>query len=463
MTQLRKAIAATAAIAVFGILGATPTAYADDNALDSGETSAPITYAKDVAPIINAECVSCHRPGQIGPMSLTNYQDVRPWAKSIRNTVVDRSMPPWHADPAYGDFSNERRLTEDQIQTIAAWVDAGSRSGDLSTAPEPDIDTSVVWAIGQPDQVFTMEPHEVADEIEDRYEHFLIPAGFEEDKDIVAVEIRAGDPGMVHHVLVFAMPPGMGGASVFEDAGTALSAEFITGWAPGTDPLRYREGYAKRLKAGHNLLFQVHYHKEPGPGTGGIDQSSLAVKFADSPVSDPTKTAWIMDLELEIPPGEANYESVSLFEFKTDGHILGYAPHMHLRGKNYRFEALYPDGKVETLLDVPRYDFNWQTFYTLSTEKFMPAGTKIRATARFDNSADNPANPDPSQTVYFSEKTTDEMHIGFMEYAYVDKMVKAQKFGFPEGFNLFEFQQRQRERYGDGHHHGRDHQAAGGE
>jgi hypothetical protein len=281
--------------------------------------------------------------------------------------------------------------------------------------------------------------------------HFLVPANFDEDKDIVEMEIRAGATDIVHHVLVFALPEGMEENSVFDDGGTALRSDFITGWAPGTDPLTYEEGYAKRLKAHHNLLFQLHYHKEPGPGTGGVDQSRLAVNFADEPVKDPTMTAWIMDLELAIPPGDSNYVSTSQFEFKSDGYVLGYTPHMHLRGREATYEATYPDGTKEVLLAVPRYDFNWQTYYTLQEPKFIPKGTMIRSVARYDNSADNPFNPDPTQTVYFSEATTDEMHIGFMEYAYTDKSVIAQKFGFPEGFNMYEFRQREQARYTERH------------
>lgn len=444
MTNFSKRAGRLAALAGFaGLLAGVP-ATADD------APGGVVTYAEQVAPIINNNCVTCHRPGQIGPMSLLDYKDVRPWAKSIKQVVTGRTMPPWHADAKHhGQFANERTLSDEQIHTIAAWVDQGAKPGNLAVAPKPDIDTSTVWSIGVPDQVFEMPEYAVPDEVEDQYMHFLIPAGFEEDRDIVSMEIRAGAPEVVHHVLVFALPPGMGENSVFEDGGTALRSDFITGWAPGTDPLTYKDGYAKRLKKGHNLLFQVHYHKTPGPGTGAVDKSQLAVKFADELSPNPTMTAWIMDLELKIPPGAENYVSTSQFEFKSDGHILGYTPHMHLRGREATYTAYYPDGTEEVLLHVPSYDFNWQTFYSLKEPKFIPKGTIVKSVARYDNSANNPFNPDPTQTVYFSEATTDEMHIGFMEYAYTDKAVIAQKFGFPEGFNMYEFQQRERARYAE--------------
>jgi mono/diheme cytochrome c family protein len=445
MIRFSKPGSLLAALAGIATMLAGSAALADD------APGGRVTYAEHVAPIINSSCVNCHRPGQIGPMSLLEYKDVRPWAKSIKQVVADRTMPPWHADPAYGEFHNERRLTDAQIQTLSAWVDQGAQPGNLELAPKPEIDTSTIWAIGEPDRVFEMAEYAVPDDVEDQYMHFLIPAAYEEDKDIIAMEIRAGAPEMVHHVLVFALPPGMGENSVFEDGGTALRSDFITGWAPGTDPLTYKDTYAKRLKKGHNLLFQVHYHKVPGPGTGAIDKSQLAVRFADELVPNPTMTAWVMNLELAIPPNEANYVSTSQFEFKSDGLILGYTPHMHLRGREATFLAIYPDGTEEKLLYVPNYDFNWQTFYGLKEPKFIPKGTLVKSIQRYDNSADNPFNPDPTQTVYFSEATTDEMHIGFMEYAYTDKSVIAQKFGFPEGFNMYEFQQRERARYSERH------------
>lgn len=434
-------------IAVMAALTGLATAFSPGAANADDTAGGRVTYAEDVAPILNNNCVTCHRPGQIAPMSLLSFQDARPWAKSIRTAVSDKTMPPWHADPAYGHFLNARMLTDAQIRTIEEWVDQGAQPGDLSKAPEPTIDTSTEWAIGTPDQIFEMPKYEVADDVEDLYMHFLVPADFPEDRDITEMEIHAGNPALVHHVLVFALPASMGAKSIFEDPNTAMRSDFITGWAPGTDPLKYGPGYAKRLKAHNNLLFQLHFHKTPGPGTGGWDQSKLAVKFADKPVENPTMTAWIMNLELLIPPGDPNYVSTSQFEFKSDGYILGYTPHMHLRGKEASYTAYYPDGKQEILLHVPRYDFNWQTFYTLAEPKFVPKGTIVKSVQRYDNSANNPANPDPTQEVHFSEATTDEMHIGFMEYAYVDKNVIAQKYGFPEGFNIYEFRQKNQARY----------------
>lgn len=411
-------------------------------AADDAATLSNVTYAKDIAPILNENCSTCHRPEQVAPMSLLNYQQVRPWAKSIKKAVVEGTMPPWHASPDYGEFKGARVLSSEDIGKIVAWVDQGARGGDLSQAPpEPQFD-DVTWRIGKPDALFTMtEPFHVSDDVVDRYEHFVIPASHPEDRDIVAMEIRAGAAEVVHHVLVYAIPNSVDNPNIFEDPTTAIQAKFITGWAPGTDPLFYSDDYGKRLPANHDLIFQLHYHKEAGPGTGATDQSTFAVKFADEPVERPATTAWIMDPLIQIPPHDPNYESISQFTFKNDGHILNMVPHMHLRGKDFRFVALYPDGKEEILLDVPRYDFNWQTVYENQEPKFVPKGTVIRAIAHFDNSADNPYNPDPTQTVIFNEATTDEMMIGFMEYAYVDKSVPQTKWGFPENFDYAKMQQ----------------------
>ena len=409
---------------------------------DDAATLSNVTYAKDIAPILNENCSTCHRPQQVAPMSLLNYRQVRPWAKSIKTSVVEGTMPPWHANPEYGDFKGARVLTKEEIGKIVAWVDQGARGGDLSKAPaEPTFDDET-WRIGKPDALFSMvEPFQVADDVVDQYEHFIIPAANPEDRDIAAMEIRAGAKEVVHHVLVYAIPSTVGNANIFEDPTTAIQAKFITGWAPGTDPLVYQGGYGKRIPANHDLIFQLHYHKEAGPGTGAVDQSTLAVKFSEKPVERPATTAWIMDPLIQIPPHEANYESISMFKFANDGHILNMVPHMHLRGKDFKYVATYPDGTEETLLDVPGYDFNWQTVYEYNEPKLVPKGTVVRAIAHFDNSADNPYNPDPTQTVIFNEATTDEMMIGFMEYAYVDQSVPQMKWGFPENFDYGKMQQ----------------------
>ncbi|MBI1785721.1 alkyl hydroperoxide reductase [Candidatus Sumerlaeota bacterium] len=395
----------------------------------------PVNYAKDIAPILNQRCVVCHRPGQIGPMSLLSYEEARPWAKSIKKAVSSRTMPPWGADPGYGKFSNDCRLSDHDLEVVSAWVDQGAPAGDLSQAPEKPKFDDDRFIFGKPDQIFQMEPYKVGDDVDDHYEHVIVQNTNAEDKWISAAEIRPGASKMVHHVLIFLVPKDKTVTSLFEDPTVFLNSTFLTGWGPGTNPVVYPAGYGKVLPATHNILFQIHYHKETGPGTGGTDQSALAFRYADQPIKNPTTTAWVMDPTIRIPAGDGNYQSVSTFKFVDDGRILGLVPHMHLRGKDFKFEAFYPDGSTETLLWVPKFDFNWQIAYTLAEPKAIPKGTVVKATAHWDNSPQNPNNPDPKADVYFGEATTDEMMIGFMEYTYDNRKNSQGKFGLPEGMN----------------------------
>ncbi len=416
----------TGALGVSAMIALPVTSWADD------APSAQVTYAKDVAPIMYSRCTECHRQGQIGPMSLLNFEETRPWAKSIKKTVAAKTMPPWFADPQYGHFKNDANLTEAEIKTIVSWVDQGAPSGDLSKAPPQPTYAEGGYGIGVPDEVFKMAPYTVSDDLEDHYEHVIVENPNTEDKWISSTEIRPGNKTMVHHVLVFLIPKGKQVRNLFEDPSVFMSMNFVTGWAPGTNALNYPESYGKLLPANSNVLLQIHYHKTPGPGTGGVDQSEFAVKYAKTPVTNPTTTAWVMDPTIRIPAGEPRYESISSFKFVDSGKILGLVPHMHLRGTDFMFEAEYPDGSKEILLSVPKWDFNWQIAYTMAEPKVMPKGTVVRAIAHWDNSAANPNNPDPNQDVYFGEATTEEMMIGFMEYSYDNYKKQQGKFGLPE-------------------------------
>lgn len=418
----------------------------------AGAEAGAVTYAEHVEPILAAACVDCHRPGQIGPMSLTNYEEVRPWAKSIRRVVTERTMPPWHADPAHGQFASDRSLSEEKIAAVASWVDSGAPLGDASKLAPPRTFDDEGWMMGEPDQVFTMvEPHVVADEIEDKYEVFIIPSGLTEDKWVTATELKAGAPDAVHHILVFIALPGIipdekivEVLSSEEQTDDSLDPRVFQGglfakYAPGANPEIWPPGYGRKLPAGCLIVFQNHYHKEPGAGTARTDRSSLAVKFADGPVEHPITTAWLAHFFFEIEPGAKETRASSLFKFIDDGKIHALAPHLHLRGKEFVFEANYPDGSSEILLRVPRYDFNWQTSYILAEPKVIPKGTTIRATGVWDNSAENPNNPDPSKKVVWGNASTDEMMIGFMDYTYDTKKRFQGMFGAPEGVKMDPF------------------------
>jgi len=389
-------------------------------AANADEKSA--TWADGVASLLYENCATCHRPGQVAPMSLLTYQEARPWAKSIRTAVATRTMPPWFANPAHGEWVEDARLTEEEIATITRWVAAGAPAGDLSKAPEPPTFESV-WRIGEPDVVLTMEPFEVTDEMEDHYQWVKVENPLDEDRWIRSIEIRPSFKEGAHHNLTYLTPGDFTEADI---AGAGrMEMDYVAGWAPGVPPMTYHDGYGKLLEAGQSIFFQMHYHKTPGPGTGGIDQTSVALKFYDGEPENALTTMWVVDPALAIPPGEANYQSASSFTFPHDAVVFNFTPHMHLRGKAMRFTATYPDGTEEILLDVPDFDFNWQLTYTPPEPLVFPAGTKVAVDAVFDNSADNESNPDASVPVRWGEKTTDEMMIGFMDYSYLDKAHQA--------------------------------------
>ncbi len=391
-----------------------------------------VTWADQIAPLLYEKCATCHRPDQVAPMSLLDYSDARPWAKSIRKATTERTMPPWFANPAHGDFVEDSRLSDDEIALIQAWVEAGAPAGDLDKAPEPPTFVSE-WQIGEPDVILTMAPFEVTDDMEDHYQWVQVTNPLDEDRWIKAMEVRPSFMEGAHHNLTYVGPPD---ATLESIQGLGRTeTEFIVGWAPGVRPMIYREGFGKLLPANSTIFFQMHYHKDPGPGTGGIDQTSVGLQFYDEQVDNKVATMWIVDPVLRIPPGEANYVSKSSVTFEHDVEIFNFTPHMHLRGKAMRFTAIRPDGSEEVLLDVPKYDFNWQLTYSPTDPLVLPAGTTIALDAVFDNSADNPANPDPSAVVTFGEATTDEMMIGFMDYTFVDraKQVDMPTYSVPEG------------------------------
>jgi mono/diheme cytochrome c family protein len=393
--------------------GAAFAAASSNTAADAEK----VTWAEHVAPILYQSCAGCHRPGQTAPMSFLTYDEVRPWAKSIAKATRDRTMPPWFANPDHGQFVEDPRLSDEQLETIARWVQAGAPAGDAAKAPPPPTFSSE-WQIGEPDVVFTMEPFEVTDEVEDHYQWLKVENNIDEDRWIKAFEVRPSFVEAVHHQLTYIGPPDATVQSV-QGAGQ-LDLQFVGGWGPGVIPLEHPEGYGMLLPANSTVFFQMHYHKTPGPGTGGIDQSKVAMTFYDEKPENRITTLWIVDPALDIPPGEANYTSASSFTAEHDAVIFDFTPHMHLRGKAMRFTAEYPTGEKEILLDVVDYDFNWQLTYTPTKPVRIPAGTKIAVDAVFDNSADNPLNPDPTVNVKFGEKTTDEMMVGFVHYSFVD-------------------------------------------
>jgi hypothetical protein len=387
-------------------------------------------------------------------MSFLTYEDTRPWAESIKENVATRTMPPWHADSHNGEFKNDRSLSQGEIETFIAWADSGAVRGKTSEAPAPAEPAG--WAIGEPDLVLTMqEEYEIAAEGTDEYIYFAIPTNLTEDRYVKAVEVRPGNRSVVHHVLAYVQPGGTGVVSrsseaanedlefpLFFNAGEALRVlpeaqvhddgctlpdggsatpmdmtagpvKLISTFAPGSRGDVYPDGLGKLVPKGSEILFQVHYNK-----TGKVerDRTSIALVFTDEPPPKIVEAYWVSNYYFRIPPGMAAHEVKGCYAFDKDVEILSYFPHMHVRGKDMKIEAIYPGGGTEVLLNVPRWDFNWQTTYWLLAPKRVPAGTRIVVTAHYDNSRRNPFNPDPTATVRWGDPTSDEMMIGGLDF-----------------------------------------------
>jgi len=373
-----------------------------------------VTYAKHIAPILNTNCVYCHREGQIGPFTLNDYDEVAGWADMIKEVVDANRMPPWHADPAHGKFANAARLSDADKALISQWVAAGAPEGDPSDLPEPPQFTEG-WMIDEPDQVFAMaeEPYEVPAEGVVEYQHFLVDPGWDEDKWITAIEARPGNPAVVHHILIFVRTPDG------RDNDFAGDNEFIGAYAPGFREVPLENGLARFVPAGSKFVVQLHYTPNGSPQQ---DLSHIGVVFADQQeVKKEVIVSSAMNAVFQIPPEAHNHAVQSRYVFKRDAHLLSLMPHMHLRGKDFQYEAVYPDGKREIVLSVPNYDFGWQTSYRLAEPKLMPRGTILQCSAHFDNSSDNLNNPDPSITVGWGDQTWEEMMIGFFEAAPVEQ------------------------------------------
>ena len=451
-------------VVVIAFLGACCFSLLPISSASSSKKGA--TFSKDVAPIFFKNCAECHRPGEAAPMSLLSYKDARPWARSIKEKVATREMPPWHADPHFGEFSNDRRLKQSDIDTIVSWVDGGApegNPGDLPAAPK----FVEGWTIGKPDVVLTMpEEFTLAASGPDEYQYFEVPTNFTEDKYVQFAEARPGNRKIVHHIIAFIQSPPRGGAqpqrkmtkeeiekyreqmekeSIFYrdgflmrmksdvpvyDDGCALPSggsglrrdgtgqdslgDLIAGFAPGMNATFLAPGTVKRIPAGSKMILQLHYSKTAGKVEK--DRSMVGLIFAKEPADKNVYTYPISNNYFKVPPGAEHHQVTACWTTKDDIHLITMMPHMHLRGSAMEFKALYPDGRSETLLNVPNYSFSWQTVYYSRKPLAIPKGTRIVVTAYFDNSAKNKYNPDPAQAVRFGEPTYDDMMIGWINY-----------------------------------------------
>ena len=368
-------------------------------------TPSNVTYSKHVASILNKRCVECHRPGEAAPMAFTSYKEVRPWAKAIREATSSRKMPPWLANPAHGKFSNDRRLSDDELETIGAWVAAGAPEGDpKDLPPTPTFVTG--WNIGKPDAVFDIGTTvDVPDTGVVPYKYFVVDPGFKEDMWIEAAEARAEKRNVVHHIIVFVVDP--------KENLTGSGGNLLVGWAPGDPPMDYAPGTAKLVRAGSKLRFQMHYTPN---GKATTDRSYVGLRFAKQPPKYRALTGRALFFNLRIPPNDPNYESKASWTAKEEVRLTSMMPHMHLRGKDFKYTVIFPDGREEVLLHVPKYDFNWQLSYTLAEPLTLPAGTRIDCVAHHDNSPNNKYNPDPTKEVKWGDQTWEEMMIGWFNY-----------------------------------------------
>ena len=395
-------------VGVTGLLAAGPAAR--------GGKESPVTFSKDVAPILQKNCQGCHRPGEAAPMSLLTYREARPWAKAIREAVILKRMPPWYADPHYGKFSNDRSLSQADIDTLVAWANTGAAEGDARQTPKP-INFVDGWNIGTPDLVLEMpEEYHVAAAGTIKYEYFTIPTKFTEDKWVQMAEVRPGNRALVHHVIAYVKAPLKPGA-VAPKKGDGR--EFLVAYAPGSVPEVIEPGRGKLIKAGSEIVFQVHYTAN---GTAGVDRSKVGLIFCKEPPRERVMTLAASNNGFAIPAGDPNYQVESQYKVTRDVTLIALFPHMHLRGKDFEMRVTLPDGEKQTLLKVPAYSFSWQLSYLLEQPLELPKGSLIECTAHYDNSVNNKFNPDATKEVRHGEQSWDEMMIGFFNVAFDAKI-----------------------------------------
>jgi peroxiredoxin len=374
-----------------------------------------VTYARQISRILQRRCEECHRAGEVAPFALQSYDDAVEHSAMMKEVVLQRRMPPWHADPRYGHFSNDRRMEQEEIDQLLAWIDAGTPLGDKQELPAPQHWTTG-WQIDKPDYVFEL-PKEVkvpaTGTVEYRY--YSVKTNLKEDIWIQAAEARPGNPAVVHHIIVFCRNP-----KEDDDDGEGFGGgQHVCGTAPGDPPLVLPPGVARRIPAGAELIFQMHYTPNGKAATDRSKVGFVLYKGKDKPQHF-SHTQPVMNMRIKIPAGDANYKLESAYKFPRDAKIYQLMPHMHLRGKDFLYELKRPDGQTQVLLSVPQFDFNWQNTYRLTQPVDAPKGSTLHCVAHFDNSKDNPANPNPKKVVRWGDQTWEEMMIGWMTLAWSD-------------------------------------------
>jgi Copper type II ascorbate-dependent monooxygenase, C-terminal domain len=426
------------AIALFVVVILLPSARAP------GASAVPPFY-RDVLPILQQHCQTCHRPGEIAPMPFVTYDQTRPFARAIANDTRDRKMPPWFADPRVGHFSNDPSLSAGEINILAAWAAADAPAGNPADAPPPQR-WAAGWNIPQPDLVIRMpKPVAIPALCEVQYTYEIVPTGFTEGKWVQMSEIRPSSRANVHHAVVYIRPPDspwlrhapIGVPFTASDLTSeedrrdtkTTKADILLVYAPGSSPDNWPAGMAKFIPAGSDLVFQMHYTSR---AHATVDQTSVGIVFAKQPPAKRVLTLQLTNSSFVIPPGVDDYRVEVHGSLPNDAELLSFFPHMHLRGKRFEYNILRADGTIEPLLRV-NYDFYWQLSYRLAKPLPLKAGTVLQAVAWYDNSKNNPHNPDPTSAVYWGDQTSDEMMVGFFDVAVSADVDKAQFFIRPAG------------------------------
>ncbi len=412
---MKKVIFLTA-IGVLALMGYLPSSASSNTGKES------INFTKHVAPIFQRRCEECHRAGGVAPMAFSSYEEARPWARSIKEKVVSREMPPFHATGAIGRYQHDPRLTDDEIATITKWVDGGAAKGNVKDSPKPQV-WKDEWKLGQPDVVVKVQkPFTVKAGQKDLYVFFVFDYVFPENTWLRSIETRPGNLKAVHHANThvvpanFKTPPEGYIAGDFDPS--ARGTIMVSGWAPGVQPIMLPEGTAVMIPKGMKLGIQIHYAPSE---VERLDQTAVGLYFADGIVKKNLRVLFGDRKDLDIQPNDGNYSLTDKKTFSTDALIRFFHVHMHLRGKSYVMRFTYPDGRVEDVLTVPRYDFNWQRVYLLSEPMRVPKGTAVEFIGTYDNSTRNKFNPDPTKPVRWGETTSDEMMQGRIFYEAIDE------------------------------------------
>jgi len=431
--------AAAVRLTILAAIGGASVFAAQQGQPNSQSPSSP-TFYRDVLPILQEKCQSCHRPGEATPMPLVTYEQTQPWAAKVAAAVEMKMMPPWFADPRFGHFANDPSLSAEQIATISQWAKAGAAAGDAKDAP-PARRWSGEWNIPQPDVVVEMpQAVRIPADGEVEYTYEIVPTHFTEDRWVQMVEARPSSAAHVHHAVIYIRPPDSQWlrhapvgkpftASMLSDAEERRQAHETTSdlllvYAPGSGADRFRDGMAKFVPARSDLVFQMHYTTN---GKAATDATSVGLVFAKTPPKRRVVTLQLNNHALIIPPGAEDFRVEVQGTLPNDATLLSFFPHMHLRGKRFEYDIVHDDGSVETLLGV-NYHFHWQLSYKLAEPRELKAGTKLRAVAWYDNSRNNPHNPDPEKMVTWGDQTSSEMMVGFFDVAIPAGMDKWQFF-----------------------------------